>query len=199
MSILRLLDNIDKTLFVLIHHDSDQLILDPIMLALRNPYTWVPLYLFILYYIIKKTGSKAWRFVLMSLTTFAITDSLSSRVFKPLFERPRPCFDPELQVFVRNLVDCGGLYSLPSSHASNHFGLAAFWYWSVFSLTGKKWKWLWLWAASVCYAQVYVGKHYPLDVLAGAVFGYSIGAIMARVFELWWQASKKNLYTIQPS
>ncbi len=193
MSLLKTLENIDKALFVLIHHDSDHVILDPIMLALRNPYTWIPVYVFILYFAVRKSGWDAWRFVLLSVACFAITDSISSRIFKPLFERPRPCLDPDLHAFIRNVIDCGGIYSMPSSHAANHFGLAAFWYWSIFIMTGKKWNWLWFWAAAICYAQVYVGKHYPFDILAGAVFGYCTGVILARVFEFWWHAAQKKL------
>jgi undecaprenyl-diphosphatase len=153
---------------------------------LRNPLTWVPLYAFLLYYVIRKAGAKAWQFIVLSVVTFAITDSVSASVLKPLFARPRPCHDAELQPFLRNILDCGGLYSFPSSHASNHFGLAMFWFWALWIMTGKKWGWLFIWATVICYAQVYVGKHYPFDIAGGALLGCIVGVASAKIFEYLW-------------
>jgi undecaprenyl-diphosphatase len=191
MSILRLLERIDKALFVLIHNDSDHAVLDPVMLLLRNPITWLPLYAFLLYYVIRKAGAKTWKFILFSIITVAVTDSVTASLLKPFFGRLRPCHDAELQPFLRNILDCGGLYSMPSNHAANHFGLAVFWYWGLYIMTGKKWGWLWIWAALICYAQVYVGKHYPFDIAAGAAFGSLVGIFMANIFEYLWNRSLK--------
>ena len=83
-------------------------------------------------------------------------------------------------------MDCGGRYSMPSSHAANHMGLAAFWYGSIAVITGRKWTWLWYWALAIGYAQIYVGKHYPFDVLAGSLLGYIIGTLLAKLFEMGW-------------
>ena len=146
MSLLDWLDHLDKALFVLIQHDSDHSIMDAVMPVLRDPLTWIPLYVFMFCYIIFKNKNKAVLFILLSLLTFAITDSLAAQVLKPMFGRLRPCHDPEIQQLLRGLVDCGGLYSMPSNHAANHFGLAAFWFYSLRSITGKKWHWLWFWA-----------------------------------------------------
>jgi undecaprenyl-diphosphatase len=191
MSLLQWLDHIDKICLALIHNDSDSSFLDTVIPILRNPYTWVPLYVFMLYYSIKKGGKKTWIFVGLSVLTFAFTDSITSDILKPLFDRPRPCYDPGLQLIMRKLVDCGGIYSMPSSHAANHVGLAAFWYWSVRSVTGKKWKWLWIWAAAICYAQIYVGKHYPFDIVIGALFGYVSGTLVAQIFIHWFSLVKR--------
>jgi membrane-associated phospholipid phosphatase len=214
MSLLQWLDHLDKTLFVLVQHDSDHSVLDLIMPFLRDPLSWIPLYGFMAFYAFRAGkrsanagpnagggrdagglvdgadlaadgASKAWAFIILSILTVAITDSVTAQVFKPLFGRLRPCHDPEMQSYLRALVDCGGLYSMPSNHAANHFGLAAFWFFSIKRMTGKKWRWLWLWAAVICYAQVYVGKHYPFDVLAGAVFGTITGLGISRLFVYW--------------
>ncbi|MBS1567067.1 MAG: phosphatase PAP2 family protein [Bacteroidetes bacterium] len=186
MTVLRLLERIDKMIFVAIHNDSDAPFLDGFMLLLRNPLTWIPLYAFLLYYAIRRAGMQAWKFIVLSVLCFAITDCLSAAVLKPLFARPRPCHDAELQPFIRGVLDCGGMFSFPSSHASNHFGLAVFWYWSIWIMTGKKWKWLWIWAAMISYAQVFVGKHYPVDVLGGALLGITVGTLLAKFFEYLW-------------
>ena len=185
MSLLKWLDHIDKILFVLISHDTDHSFLDKVMPIMRDPITWLPLYVFMLCYAIRKRRTQAWAFILLSILTVAITDSLTSQVLKPLFGRLRPCYDPELSSVIRGLVDCGGLYSMPSSHAANHFGLAAFWYFSIKEMSGKKWSWLWLWAATICYAQIYVGKHFPFDILAGSLTGFLTGLGMSRLFVLW--------------
>ena len=185
MSLLQWLDHLDKVFFILIQQDSDHAVLDGPMLVLREPLTWVPFYGFMVYYAFRAGKQKAWAFILLSLVTFAVTDSLTAQVLKPLFGRLRPCHDPEMQGYIRSLVDCGGLYSMPSNHAANHFGLATFWYFSIRAMNGRKWPWLWLWAALICYAQVYVGKHYPFDVLAGAVVGTLTGLGVSRLFVYW--------------
>jgi membrane-associated phospholipid phosphatase len=63
--------------------------------------------------------------------------------------------------------------------------MATLWFWSVFIITGKKWYWLWFWAGLICFAQVYVGKHYPFDILGGSIFGWASGATSAKIFERW--------------
>ncbi len=190
ISLIEHLKRIDKILFIIIHNDSQHQALDGIMLAIRNPVTWIPLYIFMVFFIIKKTGSRAWLFIVLSLITVAITDGSTGLLLKPLFGRLRPCFDPELHRYIRNIINCGGLYSFPSSHAANHFGLAAFWFWSLLKITGKKWKWLWYWASLICYAQVYVGKHFPFDVTAGAFWGLFVGMFTAKLFGYLWDSDK---------
>jgi membrane-associated phospholipid phosphatase len=185
MTWLNWLDHLDKTLFVLIQHDTDQSFLDKLMPILREPLTWVPLYAFILYYAFRQGKVKAWPFIILSLLTFAITDTVTAQLLKPWFGRLRPCHDPDLRGVIRGLVGCGGLYSMPSNHAANHFGLAAFWYFSIRDMNGRKWTWLWIWAAAICYAQIYVGKHYPFDILVGAGFGFLTGLATFRLFVYW--------------
>ena len=109
MSLLQWLDHLDKMLLVLIQHDSDHALLDPIMLMLRDPLTWTPFYIFMGWYAFRAGKDKAWAFVILSVLTFAITDSLAAQALKPLFGRLRPCHDPAMQSLLRGLVDCGGL------------------------------------------------------------------------------------------
>ena len=205
MSLLKWLDHLDKTLFVLIQHDSDHSVLDVILPFLRDPLVWIPLYAFMAFYAFRVSGkagggsSKAWAFILLSVLTFAVTDSVTAQVLKPLFGRLRPCHDPEIQPYLRALVDCGGLYSMPSNHAANHFGLAAFWYFSIRRMTGKKWRWLWFWAAAVCYAQIYVGKHYPFDIAVGSLTGFLTGLGMSRVFLYWENRQNRRLRFVHNS
>lgn len=182
MSILQSLEKLDRSLFELINQDAHSSVLDPLMSLLRNPDTWIPLYVFMAFWSVIRLKKVTWLFVMCTLLMFAFTDSVTAFVFKPFFERLRPCAEPSLAGIVRILDGCGGKYSFPSNHAANHFALAAFWYGAISKMTGKKWYWLWVWAFLVCYAQVYVGKHYPGDILAGAVFGICSGVLTYRLF-----------------
>lgn len=185
MEIIHWFEAIDKSLFTLIHSDGAWPAIDDIMKALRNALVWIPLYAFILYWVFRNGKKYAWQFILLSLITFAITDYTSASILKPALSRIRPCYDPELQDIIRDLVGCGGQFSFPSSHASNHFGLAAFWFYSIYLIKGNKWYWLWVWALVIGYAQVYVGKHYPLDIIGGGMLGYFVGTLSAVIFERW--------------
>ncbi|HVZ96719.1 MAG TPA: phosphatase PAP2 family protein [Chitinophagaceae bacterium] len=184
MTLFEILERIDKIILLLVNHDSSHQYLDTLMLYLRNPLTWIPFYVFMACFFYKRAGHRFRIFILCSLVTIALTDSIST-LLKNAFERLRPCYDYEIGPLVRHLTDCGGLYSFPSSHAANHFGLATFWFWSVLQLTGKKWKFLWIWAMIICYAQMYVGKHFPSDIIAGALLGFVIGSLVIKALSFF--------------
>lgn len=185
MDLFKDLLELDTALFYRIQ-SGNHVILDQVMLLLRNPPIWIPLYMFMLWWCYRQLKpSIAIAFIVGTLLCFGLADFSSSSLFKPLIERPRPCAVPSMEPYVRELVGCGGVYGFPSSHAANHFALASFWYWAIFIVKGRRWNWLFIWALAICYAQVYVGKHYPLDVLAGGFLGLVIGTSMAKLFE-WW-------------
>ena len=122
--------------------------------------------------------------IAFAVAAVGTADFTSSKIVKPLVERVRPCNDTNLPFGVRELVKCGGGYSFTSSHATNHFAIATFLS-LILGFLRKKWiTWTLLaWAASIAYGQVYVGVHYPLDVIAGAALGSLIGLS----FELLYQ------------
>jgi undecaprenyl-diphosphatase len=171
----------DQNLFFTINHGLSNSFFDWLMPALRNRFFWTPLYLFIIIFSIRNYGKQGWIMILFLGLTFGCTDFISSSLIKPTVQRLRPCNDPEIKSDVKNLIDCGSGYSFPSSHASNHFGLAVFLIVMFFS----KWKLILpiglLWAASISFAQVYVGVHYPVDILAGAILGGMIGFSMGKI------------------
>lgn len=111
-----------------------------------------------------------------------ISDTISSKILKKTFERPRPCRTEHIEPEMRKLLGCSKSYSFPSSHAFNHFAIAVF----LILTLGKSFKQsrylLLLWAASIAYAQVYVGVHFPLDVLLGALMGTLVAYIVANAF-----------------
>jgi len=173
----------DKYLFGLVNQKASNPFFDSIMPFIRQPLFWLPLYLYIILFAIYNFPKKAAIWIGTMLITVGITDSISSRVFKPLIGRLRPCNNPELSETIRLLVDhCGQNGSFTSSHATNHFGIAVF----ICMTLGKVWgkfNYLFiLWAALVCFAQVYVGVHFPFDVLGGAILGSITGFATGKYF-----------------
>jgi undecaprenyl-diphosphatase len=173
----------DTALFLQLNTVFTNPIFDRVLPIWRNANTWAPLYLFLIIFSIVNFRTRAFFWILGAILTLVLTDQISSSVFKPLFERPRPCNDPYLMSHVRLLLGhCSGGYSFTSSHATNHFGFAVYVYITLKPIL-KKWSYLFLiWAATVSYAQVYVGVHYPLDVVCGAIIGTTIGLATAQIF-----------------
>src|SRR5882757_7527313 len=163
--LVQLLKNLDRVLFLLINHDSDAKLLDPIMISIRNPLTWIPFYVFLAGYTFIRYRQYAVLFIALSLVTVILTDATTYLLLKPIFHRLRPCCDPAFSRFVRSLVNCGGKYSSPSNHAANHTGLSCFWFFAIKMVTGRRLIWLLIWPAAIGYAQIYVGQHFPADVL----------------------------------
>jgi len=107
----------------------------------------------------------------------------STNLFKEVFQRLRPCNDPDFFQNVRLVIDrCGGRFGFTSNHAANHFGMATFIFVTLRPVI-KKWIWVaFLWAAIIGYSQVYVGIHYPFDVLGGATIGFMFGWLLGTFF-----------------
>ena len=185
MSIWDWLDKIDKNIFKAINSGGAIPALDGFFIQLRNPFTWIPLYVFIIYWLFRYHRQYAWQILLLTLLCFSFTDLISAKILKPLIGRLRPCYNQELAVVIRSLIPCGGKDSMPSTHASTHFGLAAFWFFSFRQISRRRWPWLFFWALLIGYAQVYVGKHYPFDIVAGGVFGVLSGFLFAIIFKRW--------------
>jgi undecaprenyl-diphosphatase len=158
--------------------------LDPVILAMTNTFSWLPLYLFLVYLIIKDYRKEAWTVLLGIAVSILLSDQITSSLMKPYFARLRPSHDPTLAAMI-HLVDGykGGKYGFASSHAANTFGLTTF-FWLLF---GSKRKWmmiLFVWAALVTYTRLYLGVHYPGDVLVGALIGVLSGIAGYRV-HIW--------------
>lgn len=152
---------------------------DFIMPFLREKYFWAPLYLFAVSFIWLNYPRRRYIFIVGMLLCLVLADQTASHLIKPMIGRLRPCNNPDIAPFLHLLVPCGVGKSFVSSHATNHFAIAAFWA----ICFGKKYPWLWgaglLWAAIVSYGQVYVGVHFPSDVIGGAVLGVLLGSSVA--------------------
>ena len=118
------------------------------------------------------------------------TDQISG-FFKDFFERLRPCHDSSINSIIRTVKEsCGGLYSFFSSHASNSFALASFFYF-LMAKKNKYIKLLFVWALIVSYSRIYIGVHYPLDIVCGTFFGLSSGYLFYCFLNKKYNVSKK--------
>ncbi|MBK8564271.1 MAG: phosphatase PAP2 family protein [Saprospiraceae bacterium] len=173
---------LDETLFFWVNISCQNAFFDWLMPLLRNKLIWVPFYVFIASFLLLNFQRKGLVAVLALLLAVALADNISSQLVKKSVQRLRPCkvMEPQREMYLR--VPCGSGYSFPSSHATNHFAIATY----LLLLLGKLFKWvklpLLLWATFIAFAQVYVGVHYPFDVIGGALLGILIGWGMYLLF-----------------
>ncbi len=172
---------LDKELFLLLNgfHTSW---LDPIMLFITDKLVWIPLYIVLVYIVFRDLGRQAWIALACIALTILLADQATSTLMKPYFARLRPSHEPALEGVV-HVVDNykGGRYGFASSHAANTFGAATF----LFLLLGKKRRWvgwLFLWAAVVVYSRIYLGVHYPGDIVVGSLVGMLAAALSFLLF-----------------
>ena len=177
-----MLEQLDRELFLLINSFNSPFF-DQVMYIISGKLTWVPLYIVILAAIGRKYRRKFFPVVLFISLAVLLADQGSVQIFKNTVQRLRPCHEPSLEGMV-HLVEnrCGGLYGFVSSHASNAFNVA------LISLLFIRKRWfsvsIVIWAALVGYSRIYLGVHYPGDVICGSLFGTLTGWSVYKLYEL---------------
>lgn len=176
--------DIDSQLFLFLnglHADW----LDPIMIAITKMWVWLPIYLFLVYLTIKQYGKRCWMIFLAVGLVVLCSDQLSAHVCKPVFQRLRPCYNIDFQELIylpKGMA--GGHYGFVSSHAANTFAIGTF----LTAALRKNTKWigwlLFMWAFLSSYSRIYIGYHYPADILCGAVLGILIGLIIWKLYQI---------------
>lgn len=182
----------DQELFLLIN-GAHSAFLDFIMYWCSDKWIWTPAYAILLFLIVREFKGRTWMVLLGVVLLVVFTDQLSVKLFKDIFMRLRPCHEPALEGMVRTLYgQCGGKYGFISSHAANTFGLALF----SGLILRRPFKWLLplmiFWAFLVSYSRIYLGVHYPGDILGGALVGGLLGFIMYKFTHFLLQKSERR-------
>ncbi len=167
--------DIDQSLFTLLNSFHSPFF-DPVMEMISAKLTWLGLYVVILLLLFIKDWKQALLVILMIALVITLADQISASIIKPLVERLRPSHNEDLSATIHIVNDYrGGKYGFVSNHAANVFGvatfLAAIWRRRVVTIT------LIAWALIVSYSRIYLGVHYPGDILCGGAIGALVGVL----------------------
>ncbi len=176
------LKSLDSELFLALNswHNS---FFDPIMYWLSDKLIWLPMYLLIIFLIVRRYKIQGLIMVLFIGIVIALCDQTASGLLKNMVQRLRPSHDPALMSLVHlSKAGAGGLYGFASSHAANVFGLATFLYFVLDHKFRILKYWMFVWATLVAYSRIYNGVHYPGDVLAGIFIGSCWGFLMSKAY-----------------
>lgn len=177
------LEQLDRDLFIWLNSPHTAW-LDVVMWYVSTTTLWIPLYLFFLFYAFKKGKWKAAVYILLAVVAcVAVADLLSVHAFKNVFQRYRPTHNQEIAEQVKTVLKPngqeyrGGQFGFVSSHAANISAIATF----VILCLRQYSRWWWLlilWACLVMYSRIYLGVHYPGDIVAGSLLGISIALVV---------------------
>ena len=161
---------------------------DDLWLIITNKFTHIPLYLLLVFFLFNSLKSsykkyklyKVYSIYIISIVFLIFISDQLSNLFKYSIQRLRPCHDDQIQNLIRIVKeDCGGLYSFFSAHASNSFVIATIFI--LFMNRKKEYYSLLIWASLVAYSRVYLGVHYPADIIIGSLLGITVSYLFYTV------------------
>ena len=155
------------------------------MVLITQPKYWSWFFLGITGLFIYFKKKESWQYLLTLVIALIVSDHIASSIFKPFFERLRPCYNEAISSLIHQPsgYGCGGKYGFFSSHASTSFGLATF----IYLALKKELKYYSIlffgWALFYSYSRIYLGKHYPLDILCGAICGSLVSILFYSILQ----------------
>ena len=175
------LDSLDRSIFLFLngmHNDF----FDVFMWYVSKTATWSLMLLFLLYIIFKNNWRMALMVVLGIALTITLADQISSGLIKDFIGRFRPTHNPEIESIVHTVNGYkGGLYGFVSSHAANTLGVAV--YISLLFRNRYITLFMMLWSLLVAYSRIYLGVHYPGDILGGMIVGVISGFVVYKIYD----------------
>jgi undecaprenyl-diphosphatase len=154
---------------------------DGLWLIITKQVNWIPFFLFLFYLIYTKLGIKQTLYLLLFVAVLVTATDQITNLFKYTFQRARPCNDPEINTFIR-IVQARSSFSFFSGHAANTMAVATFLY-LIFKKQFKYFGLLFLWPLIFAYSRIYLGLHYPLDILSGYLCGLFTGYLAYKIYQ----------------
>jgi undecaprenyl-diphosphatase len=183
------INKFDHQLFLLIHQWRN-LFLDETMPFITSKWIWIPLYAILIYLIWRRFGNQTIT-IIFTISVLILLSDQTSNLIKNEVARLRPCHDPTLQQLITTPAGCGGFYGFVSAHAANSFALATFLFLlsaaqKGFSNVKKRrlWALLFPWALLICWSRIYMGVHFPFDLLGGCFIGAFYASILYMAYQM---------------
>ncbi|WP_033956603.1 phosphatase PAP2 family protein [Psychroserpens jangbogonensis] len=167
---------------------------DAFWMFYTTKFNWIPFYALLLFLLYKRLTMKMFLITILVIALMiTFTDQITNLFKKMLVLRLRPCYNPEIDDIIRLVKrSCGGKYGYFSGHASNSMAVAVF----MSLMLRSKYKYityiLVVWAIAMGYSRIYVGVHYPLDVLSGMLFGAFSGFLFYKLFKYLQYRFERN-------
>lgn len=167
----------DKDLFLFLNGFYNDF-WDSIMFLITRKETWFPLFITIIWFVVKNYRKKAILIIIGIILVVVAADQLSV-LMKVTIQRLRPVYEPSIADIVHNVLRKGGRYSFVSSHAANSVGILVFT--SRIFKRKNYYLMMLIWVLLFCYSRIYSGVHYPIDLIGGALLGWVIGYLIYRI------------------
>ncbi len=192
---LEILDNVDASLLLFLNGANNEFF-DELFWLITGKFAWIPMICVLLFCTFRKDWKTGVLVVVGIALTITLCDQVSSGIIKDAVCRLRPTRDPEIGSLVHVVNGYrGGQYGFVSSHAANSFGVAMF---LAMMFRNRAFSWIiMLWAAVLSYSRIYLGVHYPGDIVCGGLLGVALGAVVyciyIRVKKLYFFASANSV------
>lgn len=173
--------SLDVELFIFLN-SLGSVAYDGMWLFITKQSNWIPLFLLLLYVIYKKLGAKQTLYLLLVVALLVTFTDQMTNLFKNGFQRLRPCNNTEINSFIR-VVQVRNSFSFFSGHAANSIAVATLIYFTLRSYF-KFFSLLFLWPLVFAYSRIYLGLHYPIDIMTGYLFGFVSGFLMFKVYKI---------------